>query len=136
MIRILMVAFIARTRSGTCGMVRFKYFKTARDLDPPKTHLGHHKVAGTLLNRDLAAERERHLLAIPLQTEIVVLVAIEKVHLAGRLLHARMQIQHLQQRPGARLADADDQSLRQPAARLRKPIRIDERMRQRGRIWD
>lgn len=90
------------------------------------THLRHHKVAGTLFDGDLAAKRERHLFPIPFQAHVVVFVAIEKVHLAGGLLDARMQVQHLEQGARAGLTDAHDQHLRQAAARLRESMRMVE----------
>lgn len=54
----------------------------------------------------------RHLLAIPFQSLQIVLVTVEEVHLAARLLYARMQIEHLQQRPRAALAYTDYQRLK------------------------
>jgi len=75
------------------------------------THLWRHKVAGTLLDGYLAPERVRHLLAVPLQTLQVVLVPVEEVHLAAGLLDPRMQVEHLQQRPGSALSHADDEGL-------------------------
>lgn len=54
----------------------------------------------------------RHLLAIPFQSLQIVLVTVEEVHLAASLLYARMQIEHLQQRPRAALAYTDYQRLK------------------------
>lgn len=52
-----------------------------------------------------------HLLAIPFQAPQIVLIAVEEVHLAARLLDARMQIEHLEQGPSAALAYANYQGL-------------------------
>jgi len=53
----------------------------------------------------------RHLLAVPFQALQVVLVPVEEVHLAAGLLDPRMQVEHLQQRPGSALSHADDEGL-------------------------
>lgn len=76
-----------------------------------ETHLRGHKVAGTLLDGDLAAEGVRHLLAVPLQALQIVLVAIEEVHLAACLLDPGMQVEHLQEGAGSALSHSDDESL-------------------------
>lgn len=75
------------------------------------THLGRDKVAGTLLDGNLASKRVGHLLAIPVQAPQIILIPVKEVHLAARLLDAGMQIEHLEQGPRAALAYANYQSL-------------------------
>lgn len=81
------------------------------DQNRCRTHLRGHKVTGTLLDGDLAAEGVRHLLAVPLQALQIVLVAIEEVHLAACLLDPGMQVEHLQEGAGSTLPHSNDESL-------------------------
>lgn len=83
-------------------------------------HLGRHEVARALLDRDLPLEGVGHLAPVPLQALPVVVVTVEEVDLAGRLLYLRMQEEHLQQCPRAALAYADYEGLRQVAIRARE----------------
>lgn len=74
-------------------------------------YLRRDKVGGTLLDGDLVLEGVWHLVAVPLQTTTVVVIAVEEVHLTGRLLDARVQKQHFQQSASAAFSYADDDCL-------------------------
>jgi len=91
--------------------------KTRRrtEKNPHRTrpfYLGRHEIAGTLLNGDLVGKRVRHAPPVPVQSPFVVVVPVEEVHLAVRLLHGLVQVQHLQQRPRAAFPHANDDRLR------------------------
>lgn len=84
----------------------------------PPSHLGRDKVARALLNGNLALERVGHLLSVPLEALLEVVVAVEEVHLAGGLLYLRVQEEHLEEGAGAALAHPYDDGLGQLPARL------------------
>lgn len=74
-------------------------------------YLRRDKVGGTLLDGDLVLEGVWHLVTVPLQTTTVIVIAVEEVHLTGRLLDARVQEQHFQQSASAAFSYADDDCL-------------------------
>lgn len=86
--------------------------------DVQDRYLRRDEVGGTLLDGDLVLEGVRHLVAVPLQTTTVVVIAVEEVHLPGRLLDARVQEQHLQQSASAAFPDADDDRLHKSSKKL------------------
>lgn len=61
-------------------------------------YLGGHEIAWALFNGDLIWEWIGHAPAVPVQTPVVVVVSVEKVHFAVCLLYGFVHEQHLQQR--------------------------------------
>lgn len=62
---------------------------------------------------DLLGQGEGHFTPVPSHAPSIVLVIVKEVNFLRGLDHCRVQIEHLQQRSGASLADSDDDSLRQ-----------------------
>lgn len=83
-------------------------------------HLGCHEVARALLDGDLPLEGIGHLAAVPFKALPVIVVTVEEVDLASRLLYLRVQEEHLQQCPRAALAYADYDGLGEMAIRARE----------------
>lgn len=66
------------------------------------------EVGWALLDGDLMRKGEGHLLPVPVDAPGVVLVIVEEVDLLRGLDDGWMQVEHLQQRPGAPLTHPDD----------------------------
>lgn len=66
------------------------------------------EIGWAFLNGDLVREGERHLPPVPVDAAGVILVVVKEVDLLGGLDHGRVQVEHLQQGPGATLAHPDD----------------------------
>lgn len=74
-------------------------------------YLRGHEIAGALFNCDLVGKRIWHPSPVPIQPPFVVVVSVEEMHLAVRLLHRLVQEQHLQQRPSAAFPHTNDDCL-------------------------
>lgn len=82
-------------------------------------HFFRDEIAGRFLHRDLAFNRGRHVISVPMKTFGV--MAIEEMHLTTGCPYIRMKPYKLEQGPGAAFFHADDQRLRQMSIRL-KPL--------------
>lgn len=76
------------------------------------SYLRRHKVTWALFYRCLSPKAMRHLFPIPLQPLDVIIISIEEVYFASRLLNAWVQIQHFEERSSPTFSHANDEALR------------------------
>lgn len=89
---------------------KFQVRKERRKLEErikKLSHLRRDEITWTLLDGDLAPERVRHLPSIPLEPLPVIVIAVEEVDLARRLLYLGMEEQHLEKGPRPALPHPD-----------------------------